>query len=164
MKKILLFSTLAILFNSCRIETEGCTEPAAINYERNADFDDGSCIFEADLVFFYDHITATELNSANFDRLDYYVEESPGTFISIGSEYPIPDFIADGIPNCYEETYVSSTIQWSNSIGTNLNYKVYGVHDLGILGEIETEVDSYSYSLGANECIAIQIRFLSKKK
>ena len=46
MKKILLLSALAILFNSCsEIETPGCIDPAAYNYESFADYDDGSCLY-----------------------------------------------------------------------------------------------------------------------
>ena len=47
MKKILLLSALAIFLNSCSdIETPGCIDPAAYNYESYADYDDGSCLYE----------------------------------------------------------------------------------------------------------------------
>jgi len=163
MKKILLFSILAIFLNSCSdSRSRGCTDPAAINFESWADYDDGSCVFEADVVFFYDAITANELNAAEFDRLDFYIEGNPGSYEFVGSEYPT--FIYGGIPNCYEDTYVTTPIQWLDSYSADINYMVYGIHDLGILGELETEVDLYSFNLGANECAAVSIRFITKKK
>ena len=163
MKKILLLSTLALFLNSCSdSRSEGCTDSYAVNYESFADYDDGSCDYIADVVFFYDAITANELNAAEFDRLDSYIEFSPGTYTFIGSEDPT--FIAAGIPQCYESTYVTTDITWSGSYNANINYMVYGIHDIGILGELETEVDLYSFNLGANECAAVPIRFITKKK
>ena len=139
MKKILLFSILAIFLNSCSdSRSRGCTDPAAINFESWADYDDGSCVFEADVVFFYDVITANELNAVEFDRLDFYIEGAPGTYEFVGSEYPT--FIYGGTPNCYEETYVTTPITWSGSYSADINYMVYGIHEVGIL-ELETESD-----------------------
>jgi len=169
MKKILLLSVLAIFLNSCTVEVriDGCTDPIAYNYDSQADDDDGSCLYIADVVFFYDALTANELNVVGFDRLDYYIEETPGTFINIGEESPAPSFIYAGIPTCYEQTYVTSPIQWYSVDNTIINYQVYGityVNILGLITEIETLVDEYSFNLYANECAAVPIRFLTKKK
>ena len=170
MKKILLFSALTIFFSSCSDNrNRGCTDPTSINFESWADYDDGSCLFEADIVFFYDNITANELNFYSdlllgaIDRLDYYIEETPGTFIHIGSEYPTPLYMYAGVPNCYEATYITETIQWYNHNNTVINYIVYGIHEVGLL-EFETIVDEYSFTLYTNECAAVPIRFLTKKK
>ena len=171
MKKALLLSITATILISCGVEVEtgGCIDPNASNYESFADFNDGSCIYNADVVFFYDAITANELNGFTdllwgpIDRLDYYIEENPGTFVFVGSEYPNPAYVAAGIPNCYEATYVTSNRIWSNQNTTVVNYMVYGVHE-ALLGEIETLVDEYSFDLYPNECAAVQIRFLTKKK
>ena len=163
MKKALLLSILTIFLYSCSdSRSEGCTDPRAINYKSYADYNDGSCTFQADVVFFYDAITANELNAAEFDRLDFYIEGNPGSYEFIGSEYPT--FIYGGIPYCYESTYVTAPIQWLDSYNADINYLVYGIHDIGILGELETEVDLYSFNLDANECAAVPIRFLTKKK
>ena len=92
MKKLICISIFsALIFSACEnSKTGGCIDPLAINYERWADFDDGSCTYEADVVFFYDAITANELNVIGFDRLDFYIEEEPGTFILVGNEASAP--------------------------------------------------------------------------
>ena len=168
MKKTLLLSTLVILLNSCsEVRRGGCIDPYAYNYESFADFDDGSCVYTADVVFFYDAITANELNLVGFDRLDYYIEETPGTFISVGQELPTPSFIYAGIPICYEQTYITTPIEWYNTDNTIINYLVYGITYVNILGtitEVETLVDEYSFELYANECAGVPIRFLTKSK
>jgi len=168
MKKILLLSALAIFLNSCSdSRSEGCTDPYAVNYESFADYDDGSCNYIADVVFFYDAITANELNLVGFDRLDYYIEEAPGTFINIGAESPAPSFIYAGVPICNEQTYITTPIEWYGVDNTIINYQVYGItygSILGIITEAETLVDEFSFNLNANECAAVPIRFITKKK
>lgn len=163
MKKTLLFFTLLLLLSSCTKERR---------------------VLNADVVFFYDDYTDDELSDYNdllwgaIDRLDYYIEEEPGTFIQVGSEYPTPlydefgnfirnDFYYSGIPLCYQDTYVTSPIEWYTHSSTTINYMVYGVHEvdspLGVM-EFETIVDEYSFTLYANECAAVQITFLNKKR
>ena len=47
MKKLLLVLLVSIVFFSCsEVQTGGCTDILAYNYESFADFDDGTCIYE----------------------------------------------------------------------------------------------------------------------
>ena len=166
MKKTLLLFTVLLFLSSCTKDRR---------------------VFHADVVFFYDDYTDDELSDYDvffwgpIDRLDYYIEEEePGTFIQVGSEYPIPlydesgnfirnDFFYSGTPVCYQDTYVTSPIEWHTHSSTAINYRVYGVHEVdlpfgGVMEIGETLVDEYSFNLHANECAAVPIRFLTKKK
>lgn len=171
MKNLLLFTIIITtgLLSSCSdSRREGCTDPLALNYESFADYDDRSCVFEADLVFYYDNQTANELNLLGFDRLDYYIEESPGIFSWIGSEYPNPilGFIAAGAPNCYEDTYVTYPALWHTNNIEPYRYQVYGVHInvvAGVIFETETKIDEYLINLPASSCTAFPVRFLTMR-
>ena len=166
MKKMLLLSALAIFLNSCSdSRSEGCTDPYADNYQSFADYDNGSCEYIADVVFFYDDQTAYELNGwedilyGPIDRLDYYIED-----VFVGSEYPVPAFVSEGIiPNCYQATYVTEQLLWSNNNNTIVNYRVEGVH-IALFANLYTIVNQDSFILGANECAAVQTYFLTNKK
>ena len=55
MKKLLIIALLGITAVSC--SKEGCTDPAAYNYNADATSDDGSCTFEG----------CTDPNAVNYD-------------------------------------------------------------------------------------------------
>ena len=62
---LILTGIIAIGFlSSCSSDSrkEGCTDPIATNYQSFADYDNGSCFYNADIVFWYDAITANEDN------------------------------------------------------------------------------------------------------
>ena len=44
-KTIYLFLAVSFIFSSCKKE-EGCTEPIAVNYNSDAEDDDGSCLYD----------------------------------------------------------------------------------------------------------------------
>ena len=165
MKKTIYSILISTLLYSCSdSRIQGCTDYIAANYNPSADYDNGSCIYISDVVFWYDVITANELNAYTdplygpIDRLDFYVEG-----VYVGSEIPPQAFIYDGIPNCYDATYVTTQIEWESNRNTDISYRVEGVHE-ALLADLITIVDEYSYPLTANECAAFQVRFLTKKK
>lgn len=166
MKNILLLFSISIFISSCSSDSrsEGCTDPAAVNYQSYADYDNGSCDYTSDAVFWYDAITANELNAYSdliygpIDRLDYYIED-----VRVGYEAPGQAFIYDGIPDCYQDTYVTEQLIWSTNNNANVNVRVEGVH-VALFADLITVVDEFSFDAYANECAAVQIYFLSNKR
>ncbi|MGB0887607.1 MAG: MbnP family protein [Vicingaceae bacterium] len=74
-----LFTATAIIlatasvFTSCR-KDEGCTNPEAINYDIDADKDDGSCEFITDskITFNFTHnFDGAPVSSSNFNQFDF---------------------------------------------------------------------------------------------
>lgn len=57
---LILLAITSFAFTGCK--EEGCTDPTAINYDEEADKDDGSCIFESTLKM---HVHST-FNGSNF--------------------------------------------------------------------------------------------------
>ena len=61
MKKIALFLICILFLSSCEVQTGGCTDPAAYNYESYVDFDDGTCVYSCEDVF-----------AVNYQQLETY--------------------------------------------------------------------------------------------
>ena len=61
---------------------EGCTDPAAINYDPNATVDDGSCIFCEDVL---DQSTYTEGQTFAYQAIPYLFNNTPGVPDGLGT-------------------------------------------------------------------------------
>ena len=125
MRLITLLSFIIILFSACDSSNRGCTDIWAINYDSYADYDDGSCVFEVDVVFALDANSAAYLNADDYaTEVEYYIDNN-----YIGSDlwnsingFP---FAIPGVsePNCYETGYTSFTYSWSGSNNSTFFYE-----------------------------------------
>ena len=118
MKKILLLSILTIFLYSCSdSRSEGCIEPAAINYESFADYDDGSCYYSSDVVFYEDVAAAVYFDLLDVEWLDLTVEgEYIGTLdATLGLTY---------VPNCNEIDAVVFSLEWDNASHSSFSWTI----------------------------------------
>ena len=98
---LLLFS-LSVVFTSCK--KEGCTDPAALNYNDDAKKDDGSCIYAENhmLLYLYHHIDNNELvlndirytnaagNEYSVMRVKYYISDIT-LYDNLGNSWLVED-------------------------------------------------------------------------
>ncbi len=142
MEKIIHVTILsALIFSSCKeIQTGGCIDPLAINYESWADYDDHSCLYEcddpfatnyliqttfpvceyeADVVFYEDVAAATYFDLLGIDWLDVWIgNEYVGTLqANLG-------FTSE--PDCYpiDPDAVHFTYQWEDASSTTFTWSV----------------------------------------
>ena len=120
MKQLLILSTIIIFFNSCSdVKISGCTDIYGVNYNSSADYDNGSCIYEVDIVFALDANSAAYLNNDDYaTEVAYYIDND---IVPIGIDYwnsitgfPFAIPLVDE-PYCYEAGYTSFTYSWTGS-------------------------------------------------
>ena len=68
----LLFTLLSI--SSCSTKKQGCTNTDAINYDLNAEEDDGSCTYAADVVFWISEVNSDTYIAGSVNTLSIYID------------------------------------------------------------------------------------------
>lgn len=148
MKKIsfilmaLVISAFAIMSSSCAKE-KGCMDPDSINYNPDAEEDDGSCEYQATIQFWYDKATSEALLDEDVSSLTIYVDNE-----IIGSYAASVYFTSD--PDCDEQSVVRSTKNLGKSKTKTSTYKV--VDDYGV--ELWSGTVTYDAS---KSCTSIQL-------
>ena len=129
-----------VLLISCK--KEGCTNSTATNYSAAAKVDDESCVYESNLVFWFDDNTQTILSSSGVTSLSYYLD---GSFI--GTFNASTGF--DSAPECGDATAFSKAIAYDLSPTKTLSYRV----------EDQDENEHFSGSVTAigDACVPVQL-------
>ena len=131
---------LVLIAVSCN--KEGCTDKPATNYDQKAKTDDGTCVYEADLVFWFDSDTKTIMMSSGVTVLSYYLD---GSFI--GNFSATTDFTS--APSCEMETAFRKSIAYDLNSSKTLSYRV----------EDQTGNEHFSGTVTAvaKSCVPIQL-------
>ncbi len=88
----LIFPVIAsLLIASCK--KEGCDDPTALNYSSEANTNNGTCIYEGSVVFWYNDSTSIHLNDSSITELTFYIDSQP-----VG--YQLSTTYAYGQPEC----------------------------------------------------------------
>ena len=153
MKKIILFSLSLITLNSCDfpdpIPVEGCTNQLALNYNANADTDNNTCDFTADVLFYLNQEAGIFLYNQGVSKITFFIDGN-----NIGSQYNNNGFFTSPIPpDCFNEIFTTGSVYWSETSYTTINWEA--------IDENGTIWYESSVTLLANECLKME---LSSKK
>lgn len=126
-------------FTGCK--KEGCNDPDATNYDVDADKDDGSCIFEGSVVFWYNAATADFMQSLGVDELNFYVD---GNLVGTRN---INDFYTTQ-PDCGDAGSITVVKSLDDKKSRNFSFSIEDQEnfllDVGVFG------------IRANECTAFR--------
>lgn len=131
---------------SCKIE--GCTDPDSVNYDADADTDDGSCEYEGSVVFWYTEAASTGLIENDAQSLTIYVADE-----LIGS-YASSVFFTES-PNCEVSSVVSVTKNFGGDKQKTYPYKVIDNNNVTWWEGTVT--------LEANTCMQFELQWSNKK-
>jgi hypothetical protein len=105
MKKIYSIAAVALVFALTSCEPQGCTDETADNYDADAEKDDGTCEYTAEILFYSDSISRKRLFDDGVNTpVDIYVNEE-----KIGS-LNYYNYIKDAPPECGDD-YSDDTYQ-----------------------------------------------------
>jgi hypothetical protein len=147
MKNIILLLSITLLISSCERSTYGCIDPYAVNYESYADYDNGSCSYTADVVFYLDVAGALYFTHVEeIQELWIYVEGVEVDYLdaSIGFNY---------IPLCYpiDGDAVNFSYSWDNDLAATFTWVIVDEYD--VVHYEGTDV------IGANDCLPMELTF-----
>ena len=117
-KRLFFISIFSIILYSCNVERGGCTDLNAYNYQSYADFDNGSCMYTSDIVFYQDVAAAVYFtNNVGIDWLDLTVNgEYIGTIdAALGLSY---------IPDCSELDAITFSLEWQDASSSSFTWQI----------------------------------------
>ena len=146
MKKIILFSLSLITLNSCETTpVEGCTDINAINYNYQADIDNNSCDFTADILFYMNQDAGIFLYNQGLSKITFYINGN-----SIGSQYNDGGFFTSETPPiCFDEFFTTGSVYWSENSYTTISWEAIDEN-----GYVWYDNNT---TLVANECLTMEL-------
>lgn len=157
MKKVILSTIFLVLLGSpffttsCRKadKIKGCTDKDSKNYDKTAEVNDGSCLYQGAVVFWYDQVASEGLMADNASSLSFSLDgEIIGTSLT-------KDFWASA-PTCGQEGSVTvlKELGGEKSIGYLLSVK----------DQTGFEYWNATVKFNANTCLMFQLLWNKKKK
>lgn len=147
MRKLILAS-MAILFIACAScnkdddPKEGCTDPAAKNYDANAEIDKGNCIYETSLEFWYTEASRQKLIDDQVETLKFYFND-----VIAGSNNQF--ILASAAETCGHNGNIGIDVDITGGTQAALSYRVTDHLDNTLV-----EGDTI---LTANQCMLIEV-------
>lgn len=145
MRKLFIFSLIATTgLYSCK--PEGCTDPIAVNYNADAEKDNGSCSYEANLAIWLDETTADLYESEDDDLylFDIFLEGE-----KIG-EHPLFR-TKELFPDCGDTSCFNHTISMNSKNQNGLRIDFYD--------NLENHRGGFSFNIEGGECKVIPINY-----
>lgn len=140
---VLMVTVSSIPFLASCSKEEGCTDRDAVNYNPEAEEDDGSCNFEGGVVFYYNEEVANALLNADVSSLTYYLD---GQIIGSSAANV---YWSGSSPDCDVSGLATSTRDLGRHTTQAYNYSV--------IDDQNRELWSGAVNINANSCQSIRL-------
>lgn len=142
-----LLSFCFIGLTSCE-KKKGCIDKDSVNYDADAQVDDGSCRYEGRVVFWWDEDLTTEFQNNGVSVVKIYVDNEFKGSVAISGQF------WDAAPSCGESSTVTSVIDMGVNKSESINVEYVIIDSNG------DEIDSVeeAFTITANTCNTIQIK------